>query len=234
MSTRTVRLVIDGKEVYADEGDTVLKVARENEISIPTMCYLEGLPSLGGCRLCLVEMRGSTKLFPSCSTPVSNGMDIVTSSERLLKYRKMIVELLLSERTHICAVCVANGNCELQDLATSLGVDHVRFTREWTKHEIDSSHERLVLDRNRCILCTRCVRVCEEVEGVHTLDLKMRGKDSQVIIDLDEAWGLSSTCTKCTKCAVVCPVGAIYIEGKPLSETKNKDLPEFIMEVRRR
>lgn len=229
MSVRTIKLKIDGKEVTAQEADTILEVARENEIFIPTLCYLEGLTSLGGCRLCLVEVKGSPKLFPACSTAVSNRMEVITNSDRLMEYRRMIVELLLSERTHICAVCVANDSCELQEMATELGTDHVRFNRKWTNHKIDSSHENLVLDPNRCILCTRCIRVCDEVEGVHTLDLKMRGKDSQVIIDLDEPWGASNSCTSCMKCAAVCPVGAIYIKGKALSETKDKELPEFVL-----
>jgi len=229
MNVRTIKLKIDGKEVIAKEGYTILEVAKENGISIPTLCYLEGLSSLGGCRLCLVEVKGSPKLFPACTTPVSNGAEVITDSDKLFEVRKMNVELLLSERTHICSVCVANGSCELQEMATKLGVDHVRFKREWTMHKIDSSHERLVLDPNRCILCTRCIRVCDEVEGVHTLDLKMRGKDSQVIIDLDEPWSSSTSCTSCTKCATVCPVGAIYIKGETLSETKDKELPKFVL-----
>jgi len=229
MSVGTLKLKIDGQDVIAQEGDTILKAAKEHGIMIPTLCELEGLTSLGGCRLCLVEVRGSPKLFPACTTPASNGMEVMTDSDKLREYRKMTLELILSERTHTCSVCVANGSCELQEMANKLGVDHVRFEREWTAHDVDSSHEFLVLDRNRCILCTRCIRVCDEVEGVHTLDLKMRGKDSQVTIDLDELWGLSYSCTSCRKCAKVCPVGAIYVEGKPLSETKNKGIAEFVL-----
>ncbi len=234
MNGGVVKLKIDGKEVLAQEGETILEVAKRNTVNIPTLCYLEGLSSLGGCRLCIVEVKGSPRLFPSCTTPVTNGMEVTTDSSKLTEYRKMLLETFLAERTHICSVCVANGACELQDLANRFGVDHVHIAREWTRFEIDSSHERLVLDRNRCILCTRCIRVCDEVEGVHTLDLKMRGKDSQVIIDLDEPWGFSYSCTSCTKCAAVCPVGAIYIEAKPLSETKEPDLPKFVVERRRR
>jgi len=234
LSEKSVKLMIDGKQVVAKQGDTILEVAEENEIPIPTLCYLEGLSSVGGCRLCLVEVKGTSKLLPACSTPVRSGMEVTTDSSNLMNLRRMIVELFLSERTHICSVCVANGSCELQELATELGVDHVRFEREWTMQKIDSSHERLVLDPNRCILCTRCIRICDEVEGVHTLDLKMRGKDSQVIIDLDQPWGSSTSCTSCEKCAAVCPVGAIYIEGKALSETKDTELPEFVLGRRRR
>jgi len=161
-------------------------------------------------------------------------MEISTNSERLKDYRKMVVQMLLAERTHICSVCVANDHCELQALANQLGVDHVMFERNFSKDDVDSTHDFLVIDRNRCILCTRCIRVCDQIEGVHTLDLKLRGKDSQVIMDLDEHWGNSCSCTSCRKCAKVCPVGAIYVEGEPIEHTKNRDVAEFITERRNR
>ncbi|MFH0896573.1 MAG: 2Fe-2S iron-sulfur cluster-binding protein [Candidatus Bathyarchaeota archaeon] len=232
MSQKNVKMVIDGKEVSATEGETILKVATDNGIEIPTMCYLDGLSSMGGCRLCLVEAKGVSKLLPACTTPVNSGMEVVTNSDRLKEHRKKVIELLLSERTHICSVCIANGSCELQAMATKLGVDHVEVARRWTGYDLEATHERFVLDRNRCILCTRCIRVCDEIEGVHTLDLMMRGKDSQVIIDLNEAWGSSYSCTSCTKCSAVCPVGSIYIKGKPLSETKKRSLPDFVQKQR--
>jgi bidirectional [NiFe] hydrogenase diaphorase subunit len=234
LSVATVTLKIDEVEVTVPEGTTILKAAKDSGIIIPTLCNLEGLTSYGGCRLCLVEIMGSPKLFPACATPVSTGMEVITQSNKLREYRKMAVQMLLAERTHICSVCVANDHCELQSLANQLGVDHVMFERNWTSEKIDSTHEFLVIDRNRCILCTRCLRVCDEIEGVHTLDLKLRGKDAQVIMDLDERWGNSCSCTSCRKCAKVCPVGAIYIEGEPVSHTKRKDVAEFILERRQR
>ena len=234
MSIHSVKLIIDGVEVTVPEGTMILKAAKDNGIIIPTLCNLEGLSPYGGCRLCLVEVHGTPKLFPACTTPVGPGMEITTNSDRLREYRKMAVQLLLAERTHICSVCVADEHCELQDMANQLGVDHVMFERKFTKDDIDSSHDFLVIDRNRCILCTRCIRVCDEIEGVHTLDLKLRGKDSQVIMDLDEHWGNSCSCTSCRKCAKVCPVGAIYIEGEPVEHTKRKDIAEFIMARRKR
>ena len=234
MSMAMATLNIDGVEVTVPEGTTILQAAKGIGIIIPTLCNLEGLTSYGGCRLCLVEIMGSPKLFPSCATPVSTGMEVITQSDKLKEYRKMAVQLLLSERTHICSVCVANDHCELQSLANQLGVDHVMFERDWTREEIDSTHDFLVIDRNRCVLCTRCLRVCNEIEGVHTLDLKLRGKDAQVIMDLDNTWVNSCSCTSCRKCAKVCPVGAIYIEGEPISHTKNKDIAQFISERRQR
>lgn len=234
MSALTVKLKINGVDVEASEGTMILKAAKDNGIDIPTLCNLEGLNSYGGCRLCLVEISGSPKLFPACATPVSPGMEVVTNSERIHRYRKMAVQLLLAERTHICSVCVANDHCELQNLANQLGVDHTMFERNFTREEIDSTHDFLVIDRNRCILCTRCIRVCDEIEGVHTLDLRLRGKDTQIIMDLDNKWINSCSCTSCRKCAKICPVGAIYIEGEPVSHTKNKDIAEFISARRSR
>ena len=234
MSTLTVTLKIDGVEVSVPEGTMILKAASDNGIVIPTLCALEGLTPYGGCRLCLVEISGSPKLFPACITPVSSGMEVTTQSAKLKEYRKMAVQMLMAERTHICAVCVANDHCELQAMANQLGVEHVTLERNWTGMEIDSSHDFLVIDRNRCILCTRCLRVCDEIEGVHTLDLKLRGKDAEVIMDLDEKWRDSCSCTSCRKCAKVCPVGAIYIEGEPLGYTKRKDIAEFVLSRRRK
>jgi bidirectional [NiFe] hydrogenase diaphorase subunit len=234
MSISTVKLKIDDVEVSVPEGTAILKAAKDNGIIIPTICSLEGLTAYGGCRMCLVEISGSPKLFPACTTPVGPGMEITTNTDKLKDYRKMVVQMLLAERTHICSVCVANDHCELQAMANQLGVDHVMFERNWTRDPVDSTPDFLVIDRNRCILCTRCIRVCDQIEGVHTLDLKLRGKDAEVIMDLDEHWANSCSCTSCRKCAKVCPVGAIYIEAEPIGHTKRKDIAEFILARRNR
>ncbi len=126
-------------------------------------------------------------------TPVEEGMVVRTDTPRLQAHRKLIVELLLAERNHICAVCVANGACELQELARSLGIDHVRLRYRFPSFPVDTSHERFGLDHNRCILCTRCVRVCDEVEGAHTWDVFGRGAEALIITDLGEPWGSSET-----------------------------------------
>jgi bidirectional [NiFe] hydrogenase diaphorase subunit len=234
MVITTVTLKINGTEVTVPEGTTILKAAKDNGIIIPTLCELEGLTPYGGCRVCIVEISGSPKIFVSCATPVSNGMEVITESEKIKEYRKMAVQNILAERTHICSVCVANNSCELQKLANEMGIDHVEFEREWTSNLVDSTHNFLVMDRNRCILCTRCVRVCDQIEGVHTLDQKMRSKDTQIIMDMDNLWGESTSCTSCRKCAKVCPVGAIYVEGEPLSFTKDRTIAKFVLSRRRR
>jgi bidirectional [NiFe] hydrogenase diaphorase subunit len=206
-------LEIDGQEVSARRGQTILEVAKENDIDIPTLCHLEGLSDVGACRLCLVEIKGSNKLLPACVATVSEGMVISTNTERLQKHRKTILELLLTERNHICSVCVANGHCDLQSLSQEQGVTHVRMPYRNPKYSMDASHERFTLDHNRCILCTRCVRVCAEIEGAHIWDVMGRGINSTIISDLNQDWG-SSSCTRCGKCVQVCPTGALYDKSK--------------------
>jgi len=209
---------IDGQDFSAGPEETVLDVARQNKIFIPHMCELEGLSDVGACRLCLVEVKGSNKLLPACVTQVEEGMEVTTSSDRLQNYRRMIVELLFSERNHICSVCVSNGHCELQNMAQKLGITHIHFPYRYPKEQVDASHDRFIVDQNRCILCTRCVRVCDEIEGAHTWDVMGRGIDSKVVIDLNQPWGSSETCTGCGKCVQVCPTGALSEKGRSVAE----------------
>jgi len=181
-------LVIDEQEVSARAGQTILEVARENEIDIPTLCHLDGLSEVGACRLCLVEIKGQNKLLPACVTTVQEGMEISTATDRLKTHRRTILEMLFAERNHICSVCVSNGHCELQSLAQQQGLTHVRLPYRNPELGVDASHERFTLDHNRCILCTRCVRVCAEVEGAHIWDVMGRGTDSIIISDLHQPW----------------------------------------------
>ena len=204
----TVR--IDDREFKVESGRTILDVCRGEGIDIPVMCYLDGLEPVGACRLCLVEIEGSPRLFPACTTPVAPNQVIRTRTEKLERYRRMIVELFFAERNHICAVCVANRQCELQELATRVGMEHVRFPYLHPDCRVDASHREFVMDHNRCILCTRCVRVCDRVEGAHTWDVAGRGYQSRVIADFAQPWGDSLTCTSCGKCVEVCPTGALW------------------------
>lgn len=187
MAVRT--LTIDGQLVSARAEETLLEAAAAAGIFIPMLCQLSGVSAVGACRLCLIEVAGSPKLLPACVTQVAEGLEVRTDSPRLRQYRRMIVELLLAEGNHVCSVCVANGNCELQDLAVVLGVDHVRFAYQYPQHSVDISHDRFGLDPNRCVLCTRCIRVCDELEGAHTWDMAGRGQGAHVITDLNQPWG---------------------------------------------
>jgi bidirectional [NiFe] hydrogenase diaphorase subunit len=231
MTVKTLQ--INGKPVSAGEGETLLDVCRENGVKLPTLCHLDGLGDVGACRLCLVEVKGSNKLLPACTTQATEGMEITTDSDRLRRYRKQIVELLFAERNHVCAVCVANDNCELQAVAQEVGMDHVRFEYQYPATELEASHARFVLDHARCILCTRCVRVCDEIEGAHTWDVAGRGADCRVITDMAQPWGTSESCTSCGKCVNVCPTGALFEKDRAATKVvRNKDFLTYIKTAR--
>jgi len=228
-----ITLTINGKQVTAPEGSNVLTVAEDAGIKIPTLCHLEGVYDVGACRLCLVEVTGVPKLLPACTTLVREGMVINTDSERLRKYRRMTLELLFAERNHVCAVCVSNGHCELQTLAYDHGMDHVRYQYTFPKWNVDITHPLFGMDHNRCILCSRCVRVCWHIEGAGTRNVAGRGARSQIITDLMQPWGEAESCTKCGKCVMSCPTGALFNRGATVGEMEHdRTKLEFIITAR--
>ena len=226
-------LKIDDRDFSARQDETILDVARQNGIFIPTLCDLKGLSSVGACRLCLVEVKGNNKLMAACVTRVEEGMEVTTNSERLQRHRRNLLELLFTERNHICSVCVSNGHCELQTLAQKLDITHVHYRYRYPQLQVDASHERFSVDHNRCILCSRCVRVCDEIEGAHTWDVMGRGIQALVITDLAEPWGTSQTCTECGKCVHVCPTGALFEKGKSVAEMlKRRQFLPYLTQMR--
>jgi len=216
--SKSVSIRIDGALVATREGKTILQAAQDAGKTIPTLCHLEGLKDVGACRLCIVEVGGSGRLAPACTTPVQEGLSVVINSPRLAAYRRMLIELLLTERNHVCAVCVSNGHCELQSLAASLGVTSVRFRYRYPALPVDLSQERYVIDHNRCVLCSRCVRVCAEVEGAHVWDIMGRGIHSRVISEMNQPWAEASSCTRCGKCVQACPTGAMAEKTRAAEE----------------
>lgn len=206
-------LTIDGRPVSARAGETLLEVCREHGVALPTLCHLDGLSDVAACRLCLVEVKGAPRPQPACATAAREGMEVLTDTPRLRGHRRAVLELLLAEGNHVCAVCTASGACELQALATSLGVESVRYPYRHPATRLDASHPRFVLDPGRCVLCTRCVRGCDEIEGAHTWDVAGRGETSRIVADLGVPWARATSCTSCGKCVAVCPTGALLEQG---------------------
>ena len=233
--TGTITLTVDGVLMTAKQGETLLDVFREHGVDVPTLCEFEGLSCVGACRLCLAEVKGRPKLAAACVTTAEEGMDVSTQTERLERYRTLTLELLLAERNHVCSVCVMNGHCELQALAAQGGIDHVELEYMQPRGlAVDVSHPRFGIDHNRCVLCTRCVRVCDEIEGAHAWDVGGRGGASRIVQDLAVPWGQSVTCTSCGKCVQACPTGALFEKGATVAEmVKQKEQLRFLATARR-
>lgn len=205
----TVTLTIDNQKVEIEQGATVLEAAKKAGINIPTLCYLKEINEIGACRICLVEVKGARTLQASCVTPANEGMVVVTNSKAVLEARKLNLELILSNHPMECLTCIRNQNCELQQLAEAFGIREVRFEGAVTEYPVDDSTPSLVREPKKCVLCRRCVAVCEKVQGIKAIAPQERGFDTVVAPAFHD--NLSDvTCVLCGQCALACPTAAIH------------------------
>jgi len=205
----TLKVTIDGMEVEAKRGETILELAKRIGIHIPTLCYHPRLPIAGACRVCVVEVEGARSLVASCAFPIEqDGMVIKTNTERVMAARRMVVELLLASGDHNCLLCESNGNCELQDLVYEMKIERPRFPIESPGHPLDDSNPMILRDLNKCILCGRCVRACNEVQVNRVIDFGYRGTRTKIVTAADSNYD-ESNCYFCGECVQVCPVGAL-------------------------
>ncbi len=217
-----ITLIIDGQKITVPEGTSVLDAAKKLEIPIPTLCHHPKLSPYGGCRLCIVEIKGMARPVTSCTTPVNEGMEVTTTSPYIERLRRTVLDLLLTDHPNDCMVCEKAGDCTLQELAYFYGLRELRFQGEkriYTKRDGNPFIER---DTEKCILCGKCVRICDEIQGVGAIDFAYRGFKAKICPphekDLD--------CEFCGQCVAVCPTGALT--GKMWAlKGRQKDIREI-------
>ena len=204
-----ITIKINGMEVSAPKGSTILEAARLAHIEIPTLCYLKEINEIGACRMCVVEVKGAKSLVVSCVYPINEGMEVWTNTPKVLASRRKTLQLLLSNHNRSCLSCVRSGNCELQQLCKELGVeDDGYYDGEKTPSAIDSSAAHMIRDNSKCILCRRCVAVCEKTQGIGVIGANMRGFATFIGSAFDMGLGETS-CVSCGQCIAVCPTGAL-------------------------
>ncbi|MFZ7134266.1 MAG: NADH-dependent [FeFe] hydrogenase, group A6 [Eubacteriales bacterium] len=203
-----VNVTINNRKIQVEEGMTILQAAKQNGINIPHLCYLQDVHECGSCRICVVEVEGAKSLQASCITKVMDNMVVRTNTEKVRKTRKMLYELILSDHRKDCLSCVRNQNCELQELGEIIQIEEERFNGAYSKTCVDSTNPAIERDMSKCILCRRCVTMCNEVQGVSVLNAQNRG--FQTTMGPSEGVQLKDmNCTYCGQCTTVCPVGAL-------------------------
>jgi NADH-quinone oxidoreductase subunit G/NADP-reducing hydrogenase subunit HndD len=224
-----IKIEVNNKTIEANPGEMLLTALNRAGIKVPTLCHLEGLFPSGACRMCVVEVEGRPGLQPSCALPVTEGMKVYTHSRRPVLARKTIVELLLANHPDDCLYCVRNGNCQLQNLSEELGVRERRYAGQRDEYHVDLSSPSIVRDPAKCILCGKCVRVCEEVQDVSSIDFVGRGSQSRVGTAFEQGLNVSS-CINCGQCIMVCPTGALREQSyiKEVMEAVN-DPDKFVV-----
>ncbi len=216
-------LTLNGSPVKARTGMTILEVSRENGIDIPTLCYIEKLPPMGACRLCVVEVEGSRTLVGSCHTPITEGMVVYTHSPKVLETRRMLVELLLASHPDSCLICEKANICELRNIAADLDVGLPRFRARKHYYPIEDENPYIIRDMSKCILCRRCVVACQNLKGKKMFSMAYRGFDSKVIYGCDQPVD-KEACRDCDACIALCPSGALVKPRKAGEERAERAL----------
>ncbi len=203
-----VNLIIDGVTVSVDDGTTILEAAKQINVNIPHLCYLEGLVPDGSCGICAVEIEGERNITRSCVRPVQEGMVVHTNTPKIRNIRKQLVELLLSNHFAECTTCERSNNCELQKLSHNLGIEHIHFEPNKPVRSHDETSVAIIRNPNKCVLCGRCIRVCRTIQTVNALDFACRGDGLIVSTSMERGLG-NTRCVSCGQCIHVCPVAAI-------------------------
>jgi len=221
-----ITLTINGTEVTGRDGMTILDLARENGIDIPTLCFLEDLTPIGACRICVVEVEGSRTLVGSCHTPIAPGMVIQTHSPRVIEARRIVLELMLASHPDACLVCDAANICELRKIATDLDIGLPRFHLRKHFFTAETENPDIIRDMSKCILCRRCIYACKNAQGEPLFSLAYRGFESKVVHGFDEPIGAGEKCRDCGVCIDLCPTGALSRPRVP-GESR-QGVPRFI------
>lgn len=218
-----VTLSINGKKYQAKEGETILEVSRRVGIEIPTLCFVEGKPPQGNCRLCVVEVKGRKNLVGSCHTPVEEGMVILTHSPRVLKARRIILELLLSSHSGVCFLCDKANVCELRKWASEVGIETSRFKNRKRFYPPEDTNPYVVRDLTKCILCRKCILACKEIKKEGIYGIGYRGFWSKIVVGFDESLE-EEVCRDCEECVKVCPTGALERKEERFKPSLQKPL----------
>ncbi|MFW6323309.1 MAG: [Fe-Fe] hydrogenase large subunit C-terminal domain-containing protein, partial [Guyparkeria sp.] len=225
-----IEIEVNNRTIEAKEGEMLLSALERAGIRVPTLCHMKDTFPSGACRMCVVEVEGARNLVPSCAFPVNPGMKVQTHSPRAVRARKTVVELLLADHPDDCLYCVRNSNCQLQELAAEHGVRQRRFEGAKSSYKVDTSSPSIVRDPAKCILCGKCVRVCEEVQGVAAIDFVGRGSQATVGTAFDGGLN-TSTCVNCGQCILACPTGALREQSYAKEVAAALDDPDTVVVV---
>lgn len=218
-----ITVTINENQITGHAGITILELAKENGIDIPTLCYCPDLSPMGACRLCVVEVTGSKALMGSCHTPISQGMVIQAHSPKVMATRKIIIELLLASHSSFCTVCDKSNTCELRKLAMDMDIGLSRFQSKKRYFLIEDVSPYITRDLSKCVLCRRCLQICNEVAKKRVFGIGYRGFNSKVIVDLDQPID-KEVCRDCGLCITSCPTGALSNPAQIGEEKKGTPL----------